>query len=71
MLHTQQPYPSPALVRYGYSEFDTWGHAIPGTPFRSFATFGSLDAPEVMPAGSTKVWGTSNPRVSQSVTFRP
>jgi len=69
MLHTDGPSPLPTIVRYGFSEFDTWAPALPNVPLRAMATFGALDAPDVSPAGSTRAWG-SKPRISQSVTFR-
>lgn len=42
------------LVRYGFSEFDTWRETLPQTRLLAMATYGALDAPDNLAAGATK-----------------
>jgi hypothetical protein len=56
-------------VRFGYSEFDIWHQALPGVPLAVMSCYGSLDAPEFMPAGATK--GTSIGAIIPKVFSRP
>lgn len=72
MLSTSPTHPQPrtAAVRYGFTEFDTWHEVLPGVPLRCFVAWGSLDAPDVMPAGSTRAI-KQVPAGCSSAEFRP
>lgn len=46
-------YTQRTIVRDGFTEQDTWRKALGDSePLLAFASFGPLDAPDVMPAGS-------------------
>jgi hypothetical protein len=57
------------IVRYGFSEFDTWHDALPDVPHAVMSCFGSLDAPETIPAGAMR--STPMGAVRPVVTARP
>jgi len=63
-------YDKPVLVRPGYTEQDVWRAALGNyEPLRAFATLsGDLDAPLVLPAGSTRATQLCGPL--QTVFFR-
>ena len=43
------------IVRDGFTEQDTWRKALgDSAPLLAFASFGPLDAPDVMPAGGMR-----------------
>lgn len=43
------------LVRDGFTEQDTWRKALgDSAPLLAFASYGPIDAPEVMPAGGMR-----------------
>ena len=55
-------------LRYGFSEWDEWHTALPGEALLAVANADSgLDAPDVMPAGSTLGLKRSGPRTSTVV----
>jgi hypothetical protein len=57
------------IVRYGFSEFDTWHDALPDVPHTVMSCFGSLDAPESIPAGAMR--STPMGAIRPVVTARP
>ena len=54
-------------MRYGFSEWDEWHAALPGDSLLAMANYAGIDAPDVMPAGSTLGLKRSGPRTSTVV----
>ena len=51
------------IVRDGFTEQDTWRKALgDSTPLLAFASYGPLDAPDTMPAGSV-CFGLGGPQL--------
>lgn len=51
-------YTQRTVVRDGFTEQDTWRKALGDSePLLAFASFGPLDAPDTMPAGSVVFGG--------------
>lgn len=54
-------------MRYGFSEWDEWHTVLPGEALLAVANYAGIDAPDVMPAGSTLGLKRSGPRTSAVV----
>ena len=54
-------------LRYGFSEWDEWHVALPTESLLAMANYCGIDAPDVMPAGSTLGLKRSGPNSSTFV----
>ena len=56
-------YAQRTIVRDGFTEQDTWRKALgDAAPLLAFASYGPLDAPDIMPAGSV-CFGLGGPQL--------
>lgn len=62
-MHTRYRYTQRTIVREGFTEQDTWRKALGDSePLLAFASYGPLDAPDTMPAGSVRS-GSGGPQM--------